>query len=106
MFVAHPACGRWAVGPVVRKRQRANSLPHWAFQPVFRPDPASVQHGKWTGNPIDQFMVVVLKAISLKPAAPATREQLIRCVTFGFIGRPPLLNEIDAFLADLVPKGV
>lgn len=68
---------------------------HWAFQPVKRP-PAP----KGAGNAIDRFVRAKLSAAGLKFSKEASKEALIRRVTFDLIGLPPTVPEIDAFLAD------
>src|SRR5205823_2134345 len=55
-------------------------------------------------NPIDAFILSKLEAAGIMPAPPATREQLLRRVTFDLIGLPPSPAEIDAFLADGSPQ--
>ncbi len=52
---------------------------------------------------MDAFIQAKLEAAGLRPARPATREQLIRRVTIELIGLPPTPAEIDAFLADGAP---
>ena len=71
---------------------------HWAFQPLQRPEPPKVSSA--THNPIDQFILARLEkaALSLSPAA--TKEQLIRRVSFDLIGLPPTPEEIDSFVND------
>src|SRR5262249_1906418 len=54
----------------------------------------------WVKNPVDAFILARLEAAGLEPAAPATREQLLRRVTFDLIGLPPTPAEIDAFVND------
>ncbi|HSQ56699.1 MAG TPA: DUF1549 domain-containing protein, partial [Gemmata sp.] len=67
---------------------------HWAWKPPKRPGvPAQ-------GNPIDAFVRAKLKDAGLEPAPRATREQLIRRVTFDLHGLPPTPEEIDAFVSD------
>src|SRR5262249_49823333 len=44
-----------------------------------------------------------LEAAGLSPAAPASREQLIRRVTLDLIGLPPTPAEMDAFVTDPSP---
>jgi hypothetical protein len=72
---------------------------HWAFRRPQRPD---IQ-GK-AANPIDAFVRAKLEAAGLTFAPPATREQLIRRVTFDLTGLPPTPEEIDAFLKDESPN--
>jgi hypothetical protein len=82
----------------------AEARKHWAWQPpVRRPAPA-VDDPAWSTDAIDAFVYARLKAAGLRPAAPATREQLIRRVTFDLIGLPPTPAEIDAFVGDGSPQ--
>jgi len=76
---------------------------HWAWKPsVRRPLPA-VKNAAWIRNPIDAFILAKLEAAGLQPAAPASREQLLRRVTLDLIGLPPAPAEIDAALSDTSP---
>jgi Protein of unknown function (DUF1553)/Protein of unknown function (DUF1549) len=77
---------------------------HWAWQPVQRPAPPRVKNKAWLKNPIDAFLLARMEAEGLTPAAPASREQLLRRVTFDLIGLPPTPEEIDAFLQDQSPN--
>ncbi|MEW6302286.1 MAG: PSD1 and planctomycete cytochrome C domain-containing protein [Verrucomicrobiota bacterium] len=77
---------------------------HWAFQPVKRPEPPAVKREAWVQSPIDRFILAQLEAKNLRPAPPATREQLIRRVTLDLIGLPPTPREIDDFVNDTSPK--
>jgi len=74
---------------------------HWAFQPIKRIEPPALQNPKAeVQNSIDRFILAKLETNGLALAAPATREQLIRRVTFGLIGLPPTPEEIDSFVKD------
>jgi hypothetical protein len=68
---------------------------HWAWKPPVRP---AVPPG--AANPVDAFVRAKQAAAGVKPAAPATREQLIRRVTFDLTGLPPTPAEVDAFVKD------
>ncbi|HZZ82834.1 MAG TPA: DUF1549 and DUF1553 domain-containing protein [Gemmataceae bacterium] len=76
---------------------------HWAWKPPVRPALPKVQDAAWTRNPIDAFILARLEAAGVKPAPPATREQLIRRVKFDLIGLPPTPAEVDAFVNDHNP---
>ena len=65
---------------------------HWSFVPL-----PEVQDPNAS---IDTFVREPLEREGLKPAPAATKERLIRRVSFDLIGLPPTLEEIDAFLAD------
>ena len=75
---------------------------HWAWKPPTRPSVPEVR-GEKAANPIDALIRAKLDAVGLSPAPPATREQLIRRVTFDLTGLPPKPGEVDAFVRDRAP---
>lgn len=77
---------------------------HWAFQPVRPITPPAAPANKAVDNPVDRFLLERLKSKGLRFAPPATREQLIRRVTFDLIGLPPTPEEVDAFVNDRAPN--
>ena len=81
----------------------ADESTHWAFQPVHRVEPPGNAQESWPVNPVDQFILAGLEARNLKPAPPASREQLIRRVTFGLTGLPPTPEAVEAFVKDTSP---
>jgi hypothetical protein len=82
----------------------AEAKGHWAWKPPVRPAVPRVRATAWVRNPIDAFILAKLEAAGLNPAAPASREQLLRRVTFDLTGLPPSPEEIDAFLAESSAK--
>ena len=104
--------------------QGAEWKPHWSFIPPRRPEvpevsgragarasAAASEGGKAApaGNEappaaIDRFVLASLEARGLAPSPEASKETLIRRVTFDLTGLPPTLDEIDAFLADASPQ--
>lgn len=72
---------------------------HWAFQPIRRPRVPDDATG-WSSNSIDAFVLERMKRDRLAPLEPASKEKLLRRVTFDLTGLPPTLKEIDDFLAD------
>ena len=73
---------------------------HWAFAPRTKPTPPKVRSEQLVDGDIDRFLLARLESESLTYAPTASKEQLIRRVTFDLTGLPPTLDEIDAFLAD------
>jgi hypothetical protein len=73
---------------------------HWSFVAPEKATPPKVQNKKWPANEIDQFVLHQLEANKLTPADSATREKLVRRVSFDLTGLPPTLDELDAALAD------
>ena len=72
---------------------------HWAFIPVMKP-PLPADSNSVDTNPIDAFVLSKLAEQKLQPAAPASKEQWLRRVTFALTGLPPTTRELDDFLAD------
>lgn len=76
---------------------------HWAFQPIRRPPLPRVSDASWPLDPIDVFVLERLESSRLGHAAPASKVEWIRRVTFDLTGLPPDVDDIDAFVNDLSP---
>ncbi len=73
---------------------------HWSLQPVGRQAAPRTANTTWARGDIDRFILARLEQEGLSPAAEASREKLIRRLSYDLTGLPPTLAEIDAFLAD------
>ena len=73
---------------------------HWSFQPVKTYAPPTVKNEKWIKSPIDRFILAKLEENKLRPAAPASKETLLRRATYDLTGLPPTPKEIEEFLSD------
>ncbi len=76
----------------------------WSFIPLKPVDVPKVKNKKWVRNAIDNFVLKKLEQNQIQPSDTASKERLIRRVTFDITGLPPTLKEIDAFLADQSPN--
>ena len=81
-------------------REGAEFTSHWSWQPVGSTPAPDVESSDWPENAIDRFVLARLGEEGIQPAPEASREQLIRRVTFDLTGLPPTLAEIDNYLAD------
>ncbi len=70
---------------------------HWAFQPVRNPQPEEIAG---LSHPVDRFIAARLRKANLQLSPPASRETLIRRLSFVLTGLPPTPLEIDLFLHD------
>lgn len=84
--------------------QGAEYKQHWAFIPVHKPAVPVVKPRAKARNPIDAFVIERLKRDGLQLSPEASRETLIRRLSFDLRGLPPTLQEIDSFLRDQSPK--
>lgn len=80
--------------------QGAVYKPHWSLIPVQKPVVPKVEKEDWVSNPIDNFILSKLEAIGLEPEEKASREKLLRRVSFDITGLPPTIEEIEDFLND------
>ena len=83
--------------------QGAVYKPHWAYIQPQKTDPPAVRESGWIVNEIDQFVLNNLESKGLTPAPEASREILLRRVTFDLTGLPPTLEELDQFMKDQSP---
>ena len=77
---------------------------HWAFIAPRKPEIPKPNETTRTRNPIDAFIAEEAKQNGLVLSPRASRESLIRRVTFDLTGLPPTLSEIDDFLNDVDEK--
>ena len=73
---------------------------HWAWSAPRRPVPPTPANTEGVRNPIDLFIRARLDQAGLPPSAEADRATLIRRLSLDLTGLPPMLAEVDAFLAD------
>jgi len=76
---------------------------HWSFLPPVAAPAPPVKNPNWPRNALDRLVLARLNAEQLTPAPEASKERLIRRLTFDLTGLPPTLAEIDAFLSDPAP---
>ena len=85
------------LGDVIADEQ---AVPHWAFQPVRRPELPRVQDTEWGTGAIDRFVLARLEAAGLEPSRRVDRVALIRRATFDLTGLPPTPDEVADFARD------
>jgi hypothetical protein len=76
----------------------------WSYRPPRDVPPPDVRDAAWSMHPIDRFILARLKESDLSPQPEATREVLIRRLSFDLLGLPPQPEEIDAFVNDPSPR--
>jgi len=76
---------------------------HWSFIPPVRPQPPRAANDRWSRSDVDRFIFDRLLREGLSPSPEASREALLRRVSFDLTGLPPSPEAIEAFLADRSP---
>ncbi len=69
--------------------QGAEWKTHWSFIPPAKTNLPKVQNTAWPQNEIDYFILSQLEAQQLKPSEKASKEQLIRRLSFDLTGLSP-----------------
>ena len=82
--------------------QGAEYKPHWSF---IKPEMHLVPElsSEWPNNDVDHFILAKLDQKGFSPSERASKEKLIRRVTFDLTGLPPTVAEVNQFLADTSP---
>jgi uncharacterized protein DUF1553/uncharacterized protein DUF1549/cytochrome c len=86
-------------------RPQAETIPsprstHWAFLPPASVSPPAFEDG---ANPIDAFVLAKLRELGISQAAPASKAEWLRRVTYDLTGLPPEPSAVELFLADESP---
>ena len=80
--------------------QGAEYSVHWSFTPPAKSDFPDTTNKAWTRNAIDHFILGKLEQEGMKPSNQASRDKLIRRLTFDLTGLPPTPEEVTDYLAD------
>jgi len=100
MKILHIIIGATLAVGAAHAKEYDDARAHWAYQPVKKPAVPAVKLTAWVKTPADAFILAQLEAKGMRPSPPASRETLLRRVTFDLIGLPPTTEELRAFLAD------
>ncbi|GAA4235550.1 DUF1553 domain-containing protein [Postechiella marina] len=80
--------------------QGAEYKPHWSFIKPKKSAVPEIKNESWVNNNIDYFVANTLEQKELSPSKRATKETLIRRLSFSLTGLPPTLNDIEHFVKD------
>lgn len=83
--------------------QGAKWTDHWAYIPPEQVELPGPKKKAWPQNPIDNFVLARMEQEGLSPSVQATKEKLIRRLSFDLRGLPPSIAEIDAFVNNNSP---
>lgn len=83
--------------------QGAKIKKHWAFIPPQK-SPLPKADKNWVKNEIDYFTFDKMKSVGLSPSDQASKETLLKRVSFDLTGLPPTVEMQDAFLKDESPN--
>ncbi len=73
---------------------------YWAFRVPKKSPPPAVNDAAWPHGSIDRFILAKIEKKGLRSVGDASREALIRRVSYDLIGLPPTSSEIAAFVSD------
>jgi hypothetical protein len=85
-------------------RDGATWKKHWSFIPPVKQPLPEVRDKVWITNEIDRFVLARIESAKKTPSPEASREELIRRLSFDLTGLPPSIAEVDDFLADQNPN--
>ncbi len=81
--------------------QGADYKPHWSFIKPIKEKPPESGAKDWPKNEIDHFVLDKLENENVSPSKRATKETLIRRLSFDLTGLPPSLEQIEGFVNDI-----
>lgn len=80
--------------------QGAEYKPHWSFIKPKKETLPKIRETDWAENEIDFFIAHKLEQQNLSPSEKASKETLIRRLSFDLTGLPPSLEQIKDFVQD------
>lgn len=91
---------------IIRKwiDQGAKYEPHWAFVPPVKAPLPKVSDADWAKNEVDFFTLAAMKQSGLNPNCPASKDHLLKRLSFDLTGLPPSAALIRSYLDDESPE--
>lgn len=86
--------------------QGAEWKEHWSFIPPQSKVVPEVVNQDWISNDIDNFVLKQLEDNQITPNEKASKEKLLRRLSFDLTGLAPSLDELDQFRKDESPDAV
>ncbi|WP_460514057.1 PSD1 and planctomycete cytochrome C domain-containing protein [Cyclobacterium sediminis] len=77
---------------------------HWAFEPPKYNDPPEIDEKNWPINGIDYFILKRQEELGLHPNEAASKESLLKRLSFDLTGLPPTLEMMDQFTSSRDPE--
>ena len=75
----------------------------WAFQAPRKHDVPDVERRDWPRRKMDYFILDRLEQHGISPSESASREVLVRRLSFDAVGLPPTAEQVEAFQTDNQP---
>ena len=73
---------------------------HWAYRPLTAQVLPEVSSAHWCETSIDRFVLAKLESSDIAPSPEASREKLIRRLSYDLLGLPPSVEEVRRFVDD------
>lgn len=80
--------------------QGAEWKEHWSFTPPKKSTVPDIINQEWATNEIDHFILQKLEDNQISPNERASKEKLLRRLSFDLTGIAPTLEEIEDFIHD------
>lgn len=77
---------------------------HWAYQPVQKPQVPDVDGAPEDLQPVDRFLLEQLQQQGLRFSEKATKQRLVRRLSFDLRGLPPSPQEVEEFVNNDAPN--
>jgi cell division protein FtsB len=81
----------------------ASSVISWAFQPLDRSRPPTVDTRGWGQDLIDRYVLARLEQAGLQPAGRADQRTRLRRLYFDLVGLPPSPDQVADYCRDASP---
>ena len=80
--------------------QGATYKRHWSFIKPIKKALPNIESQDWAKNAIDFFSAEKLERLQIEPSREASRETLLRRLSFDLTGLPPSVGQIEEFVSD------